>query len=109
MTLSDTEWHSHALQQALAPQWPGFTVEVVQDIDSTNAELMSRARAGHHEPILLVAKHQSAGQGRLGRRWYSGNGSLTFPIDSPRLVRVIAGCGLERSAKPASRHHAEVA
>ena len=54
----------------------GFNVEVLPSIDSTNTELMRRARAGQLEPTLLVAEHQSAGRGRLGRHWESAQGSL---------------------------------
>ncbi|PWS21135.1 biotin--[acetyl-CoA-carboxylase] ligase, partial [Enterococcus faecium] len=41
---------------AVAPHCPGFAVERVDEIDSTNTELMRRARAGSHSPVLLVAE-----------------------------------------------------
>lgn len=67
--------------------WPGLTIEVLADIDSTNTELMRRARAGHTQPTLLVAEQQSAGRGRLGRNWKSGAGqpgdALTFSLALP--------------------------
>src|SRR5450830_805677 len=70
---------------------PGFAVEVLAQIDSTNSELMRRARAGRLEPVLLVAEQQTAGRGRLGRQWFSEEGatsvgaqaSLTFSIGLP--------------------------
>ena len=63
------------------PLLPGFTVEVLPEIDSTNSELMRRARAGRTEPVLLVAAQQTAGRGRLGRNWESDTGSaLTFSL-----------------------------
>ena len=52
----------------------GFAVVVLPEIDSTNTELMRRARAGRLEPVLLVAEHQTAGRGRMGRQWTSGAG-----------------------------------
>lgn len=64
-------WPAEAIWQAVAPQLPGFTVEVLPTIDSTNTELMRRARAGRCEPTLLVAEQQTAGRGRLGRDWHS--------------------------------------
>lgn len=67
-----TRWPAEALWEAVAPLLPGFTVEVLARIDSTNSELMRRARAGRCEPILLVAEQQTAGRGRLGRAWHSG-------------------------------------
>lgn len=74
-------WPAEAIWQAVAPALPGFTVEVLPEIDSTNTELMRRARAGQVDPILLVAEQQTAGRGRLGRGWHSGPGaSLTFSL-----------------------------
>ena len=51
-------WPVQALCEAVAPVWPGLTVEVLPEIDSTNSELMRRARAGQTSPVLLVAQHQ---------------------------------------------------
>jgi BirA family biotin operon repressor/biotin-[acetyl-CoA-carboxylase] ligase len=65
-------WPAEAIRQAVAPGLPGFTVEVLPEVDSTNSELMRRARAGHPDPVLLVAEQQSAGRGRMGRQWHSG-------------------------------------
>jgi len=36
---------AEAIWQAVVPTLPGFTVEVLPQIDSTNTELMRRARA----------------------------------------------------------------
>ena len=70
-----------AISEAVSPLLPGFTVEVLPEIDSTNTELMRRARAGRAEPVLLVAEQQTAGRGRLGRGWASRAGdSLTFSL-----------------------------
>ena len=65
-------WPAEALWEAVVPLLPGFTVEVLPRIASTNTELMRRARAGQTDPVLLVAKEQTAGRGRLGRAWFSG-------------------------------------
>jgi len=74
-------WPAEAIWEAVAPLLPGFTVEVLPEIDSTNTELMRRARAGQVDPVLLVAERQSAGRGRLGRQWASAPGdSLTFSL-----------------------------
>jgi BirA family biotin operon repressor/biotin-[acetyl-CoA-carboxylase] ligase len=60
---------------------PDFTVEVLPEIDSSNSELMRRARAGQYEPTLLVAERQTAGRGRMGRVWQSQpSDSLTFSL-----------------------------
>ncbi len=69
-------------QQVMAlglPSLASFSVEILPEIDSTNTELMRRARSGRTEPTLLVAERQSAGRGRMGRAWQSSVGdSLTF-------------------------------
>jgi BirA family transcriptional regulator, biotin operon repressor / biotin---[acetyl-CoA-carboxylase] ligase len=69
---SPVQWPAEAIWEAVAPLLPGFTVEVLPQIDSTNSELMRRAHAGQLEPVLLVVEHQTAGRGRLGRQWFSG-------------------------------------
>jgi BirA family biotin operon repressor/biotin-[acetyl-CoA-carboxylase] ligase len=80
-------WPAEAIWEAVAPHLPGFTVEVLPEVDSTNSELMRRARAGQTEPILLVAERQTAGRGRLGRDWQSdtqaGLSTLTFSLGLP--------------------------
>ena len=69
---------------------PGFTVEILPTIDSSNSELMRRFRAGADadgdnnvaaDACLLVAEQQTAGRGRMGRVWQSQLGSsLTFSV-----------------------------
>ena len=82
-------WPAEAIWEAVAPDLPGFTVEVLPEIDSTNSELMRRFKGGpgmppQLEPVLLVAEQQSAGRGRLGRSWQSRRGdSLTFSLGLP--------------------------
>ena len=94
-------WQAEAIWEAVAPTLPGFTVEVLPEIDSTNTELMRRARAAQHEPTLLVAERQTAGRGRLGRVWESGSltdagelPSLTFSLGLPLAPRDWSGLSL---------------
>lgn len=72
MTTTPIRWPAEAIWEAVSPLLPGFTVEVLPSVDSTNTELMRRARTGQCEPTLLVAEQQTAGRGRLGRVWQSG-------------------------------------
>lgn len=80
-------WPVAALTDALAPWLPGAVVEVLPEIDSSNSELMRRARAGVQVPTLLVAETQSAGRGRMGRAWHSGDAvagsALSFSLGLP--------------------------
>lgn len=50
-------------------------VDVVATTGSTNADLAAAARAGAESGTVLVADHQSAGRGRLGRTWTAPPGS----------------------------------
>lgn len=50
-------------------------VETVDEIDSTNRVLLERARAGEPHGRVLVADHQTAGRGRLGRAWEAPPGA----------------------------------
>jgi BirA family biotin operon repressor/biotin-[acetyl-CoA-carboxylase] ligase len=103
-------WPAEAVWEQVAPQLPGFTVEVLPEIDSTNSELMRRARAAQLDPVLLVAERQSAGRGRLGRRWHGQPGAaLTFSIGlllAPRDwsgLSLAVGVALAEALHPAVR------
>jgi len=90
-------WPVEAIWEAVAPALPGFTVEVLAEIDSTNTELMRRARAGRLEPVLLVAETQTSGRGRLGRQWNSGaqpGEVLTFSLGQPLHMADWSGLSL---------------
>jgi BirA family biotin operon repressor/biotin-[acetyl-CoA-carboxylase] ligase len=79
-----TLWPAEAIWEAIYPTLADFSVEILPELDSTNTELMRRARAGRLEPVLLVAERQTAGRGRLGREWHSAIGdSLTFSLGLP--------------------------
>lgn len=83
------KWPAEAIWEQVAPILPGFTVEILPEINSTNTELMRRAKAGQIEPILLVAEKQTAGRGRLGREWHDLSErteslpALTFSLGMP--------------------------
>ena len=106
-------WSAEAIWEAVAPLLPGFTVEILPEIDSTNSELMRRARAGQIEPILLVAERQTAGRGRLGRDWQSdtdaGLATLTFSLGLPLRpadwsgLSLAVGLAVVQSLHPALR------
>jgi BirA family biotin operon repressor/biotin-[acetyl-CoA-carboxylase] ligase len=90
-------WQAEAIWEAVVPDLPGFTVEILPQVDSTNSELMRRARAGRFEPVLLVAEQQTAGRGRLGREWHStaaSVGALTFSLGLPLSPQDWSGLSL---------------
>jgi BirA family transcriptional regulator, biotin operon repressor / biotin---[acetyl-CoA-carboxylase] ligase len=56
-------------------------VQVVTETGSSNADLLADARDGAQEGIVLAAESQTAGRGRLGRRWSSPpRAALTFSV-----------------------------
>jgi len=104
-------WPAEAIWEAVAPLLPGFTVEVLPAIDSTNTELMRRARAGRLEPTLLVAELQTAGRGRLGRQWDSGQQPgdvLTFSLGLPLHMSDWSGLSLAVGVSVAQSLHPEL-
>jgi BirA family biotin operon repressor/biotin-[acetyl-CoA-carboxylase] ligase len=52
-----------------------WQVRWFEEIDSTNTYLRARAREGGAEGLVAVADHQTAGRGRLERRWESPAGA----------------------------------
>jgi len=106
----NTPWPAEAIWEQVYPLLPDFTVEVLPEIDSSNSELMRRARAGQHEATLLVAERQTAGRGRMGRVWQSQPGdSLTFSLSlsiAPQDwsgLSLAVGLSLAESLHPAVR------
>jgi len=111
-------WGAQALWMQLEPLLPGLSVEVLARSASTNSDLLERARIAppgaaarfgnaddtvprvgrrqaDTQPCLLVAEHQMAGRGRLGRGWRSARGaSLTFSLALPLAPRDGSGLSL---------------
>jgi len=108
-----TRWPLEDIWQAVVPLLPGFTLEVLPKLDSSNEELMRRLRAGRPEPALLVAEHQTAGRGRLGRPWHDstsarGLGSLTFSLGLPLAPRDWSGLSLAVGLSVAASLHPDI-
>ena len=82
---------AEALRRALlTEETPWRELEVVAETGSTNADLAARARDGAAAGLVLLAEHQTAGRGRLGRAW-----------EEPPQTSVIASVLLRPSAPPA--------
>jgi BirA family biotin operon repressor/biotin-[acetyl-CoA-carboxylase] ligase len=89
----------------------GWRVEVVEETESTNADVAARARDGEPAGLCVVAELQTAGRGRLDRTWVSPpRAGLTFsvlvrPTGTPLgWVPLLAGLAVAR----ALREQAEV-
>jgi len=51
-----------------------FSVTWIEETGSTNSDLVAAARDGAAHGLVLVADHQTAGRGRIGRRWIAPPG-----------------------------------
>lgn len=80
-TAVDAHEQGRLAREALAGTRFG-DVRWVAETGSTNADALELARAGEPEGIVLVADHQTAGRGRLGRTW-------TAPIGGSMLTTIL--------------------
>ena len=68
-------------------------VDWLASVDSTNSEAERRLAAGAETPFAVLAQTQTAGRGRLGRRWHSATAgnlylSLAFrPFIAPERLK----------------------
>jgi BirA family biotin operon repressor/biotin-[acetyl-CoA-carboxylase] ligase len=80
------------VEQVGGDEGPVWEVRRTAETASTNADLLALARQGAAEGIVLVADHQTAGRGRLDRRWEAPPDAsllvsiLTQPTDPPRSL-----------------------
>lgn len=74
--------------------------EFYEEVDSTNDRIKERAREGATQGLVISAGHQTAGKGRIGRKWQSPtNDSIStsmllrpqgIPVESIPTVTVVA-------------------
>lgn len=115
MNCMPTHWQAEDLWLTLVPKLPGLSIEVLPSIDSSNSELMRRARAGQADPIVLIAESQTAGRGRQGRTWLNQPGDCLMyslglvlnPVDWSGLSLVVGlsiAESLQQAAPPGTAH-----
>jgi BirA family transcriptional regulator, biotin operon repressor / biotin---[acetyl-CoA-carboxylase] ligase len=91
-------------------QSAGYRLASFDQIGSTNAEAMSRARDGERGPIWFVTSEQTAGRGRRLRPWIAPRGNLASSIlevteVSPAVAATLgfaAGLALEAALRTIS-------
>lgn len=110
--MTTSHWPLEAITQAALPWLPGFKAQVLPEVDSTNSELLRRARQGHTEPTLLVAEAQTAGRGRMGRTWQSAiqepGRALTFSLGLPLAPADWSGLSLAVGLAVADSLHPDI-
>lgn len=69
------------IQKWLGEEANNFTIEIVEQAESSNTALLKLAALGAKSGTVLAVELQSSGRGRLGRIWHSNLGSsLTFSL-----------------------------
>jgi BirA family biotin operon repressor/biotin-[acetyl-CoA-carboxylase] ligase len=99
--MTSPELTRSAILDGLSTKCLGRRVLCYTSIDSTNAVARTLAAQGAAEGTLIVAEEQTAGRGRLGRRWLAPPGtSLLFSLifrphlEVARAVALTMICGL---------------
>jgi BirA family transcriptional regulator, biotin operon repressor / biotin---[acetyl-CoA-carboxylase] ligase len=59
---------------------PEFCLEVVEECTSTNEVLLARRERADFPGSALLSLRQSAGYGRRGQEWWSGEGNLALSV-----------------------------
>ena len=59
---------------------PDFRLRVVEECGSTNEALLEERAAPDFHGRALLALRQTAGVGRRGRGWWSGEGNLALSV-----------------------------
>ncbi len=71
----------YAIKQQLRTCLLGQSCIILDTVDSTNSEAMRRAGKGAREGLIVLADRQTAGRGRLRRRWHGmAEHTLTMSI-----------------------------
>ncbi len=87
---------------------PGLSVEIHDELGSTNARAAELAQDGAAEGLVVVTEHQTAGRGRLDRTWETpARTALTFslvlrptaPTRSWPWLPLLAGYAVDKTLK----------
>jgi BirA family biotin operon repressor/biotin-[acetyl-CoA-carboxylase] ligase len=67
--------HASTILPHLKTEWLGQTLSVYEEVESTQYIAHRLAREGAATGTVVIADHQSAGKGRMGRKWHSPPGT----------------------------------
>ena len=106
--MSVIPYNTDTISNEIHTEWAGKTVHFAKEIDSTNewCKRLSKEDAVHG--TLAVAEFQSAGKGRLGRRWVVPEGNsimmsiLLRPDFEPRfasMLTLVMGLSVAQAVK----------
>jgi BirA family biotin operon repressor/biotin-[acetyl-CoA-carboxylase] ligase len=96
------------IRLGLDTKYLGREIHSLAEVDSTNSYASKLAASGAPEGTVVVSEHQTAGRGRLGRKWVSPPGVNIYvsvilrpvvpPSDAP-MVTLAASVALTRAIK----------
>jgi BirA family biotin operon repressor/biotin-[acetyl-CoA-carboxylase] ligase len=70
-----------------------FSLQVLDEVDSTNDEVARQLAAGRAAPFAVLARRQTRGRGRFGRVWHSASPASLYasfgfrPLVEPRRMQ----------------------
>jgi BirA family biotin operon repressor/biotin-[acetyl-CoA-carboxylase] ligase len=67
--------HASTILPHLKTEWLGQTLSVYEEVESTQYIAHRLAQEGAATGSVVIADHQSAGKGRMGRKWHSPPGT----------------------------------
>ena len=97
-----------AVPEPLATQTDFTEVRWLSEVDSTNRYLIDEARAGAAAGLVVVADHQTAGRGRMGRTWVAPPGASllvsvllrpTIAVDRRHALVMVAGLAMAEAVE----------
>ncbi len=78
--LQSAVFSAGVLQAQLATQRIGRKIVVLDETGSTNQDIMQQAESGAEEGLVIFAKRQRQGKGRMGRVWHTMPESLAASV-----------------------------
>lgn len=85
-----------------------YSVAYYETVDSTNEVVKRAADAGAREGLVVIGEEQTAGKGRLGRRWESPKGESIyfsfllrpdFPADHSAALTLVMGLSVAQAVR----------
>ena len=108
MTVRPDRIDEGEIHEAIRPGFPWDDIVILPVTDSTNRVAMEIAENGAKHGTVVVADAQTAGRGRMGRRWVSPAGKNLYvslllrpsvpTVDAPRLA-LVAGVALAEAVE----------
>lgn len=70
--------HTAFIETQLKVRPKGFSLLVLDTVDSTNDEAARQLAAGRPTPFAVLSRRQTAGRGRFGRAWHSASSANLY-------------------------------